>query len=38
MGAWYSKEKPKPAENTAMVLIGDLGVCPDNMSLSIRGS
>jgi hypothetical protein len=29
MGAWYSKEKlkPKPVENAAMVLIGDLGAC-----------
>jgi hypothetical protein len=27
MGAWCSKEKPKPVENTAMILIGDLGVC-----------
>jgi hypothetical protein len=41
MGAWYSKEKQKtkPVENAAMVLMGDLGACLDNMSsFSIRGS
>jgi hypothetical protein len=29
MGAWYSKQKlrPKPVENAAMVLTGDLGAC-----------
>jgi hypothetical protein len=38
MGAWYSKQKlrPKPVENAARVLIGDLGACQKTCASLLR--